>query len=119
MNILQFYPDTYNNRKGSMVSFAFRLLIAKLPSYLGSFKVTLDRLTDMLLVSTEIKEYYGAEGNIEAERFWSKREKIVLYALMNCALAVSIYKMDSINHFVSSNRIFSILFFLLSTDKRF
>lgn len=63
--------------------------MAKLPSYLGSYKVSLDRLTDMLLVTTEIKEYFAAEGNAAAERFWAKREKIVLYALINCALAVS------------------------------
>lgn len=85
---LQFYPDAYNNRKGSMASFAFRLLIAKLPSYLGSHKVALDRLTDMLLVAKEIKESYAAESNEKAETFWSKREQTILHSLINCALAV-------------------------------
>lgn len=33
-----------------MASFAFRLLIAKLPSYFGSHKIALDRLTDCLIV---------------------------------------------------------------------
>lgn len=73
-----------------MASFAFRLLMAKLPSYLGSYKVSLDRLTDMLLVTTEIKEYFSAEKDGPAERFWAKRENIILYALINCALAVCI-----------------------------
>lgn len=73
-----------------MVSFAFRLLMAKLPSYLGSYKVSLDRLTDMLLVTTEIKEYFLAEQDGLAERFWAKREKVILYALINCALTVCI-----------------------------
>lgn len=74
-----------------MASFAFRLLMAKLPSYLGSYKVSLDRLTDMLLVATEIKEYFLAEKDGPAERFWAKREKIILYALINCGLAVCTY----------------------------
>lgn len=71
-----------------MASFAFRLLIAKLPSYLGSHKVTLDRLTDMLLVAKEIREQFTAESNEKAEHFWSKREQIILHALINCALMV-------------------------------
>lgn len=74
-----------------MASFAFRLLMAKLPSYLGSYKVSLDRLTDMLLVATEIKEYFLAEKDGPAERFWAKREKIIFYALINCGLAVCTY----------------------------
>lgn len=71
-----------------MASFAFRLLIAKLPSYLGSHKVALDRLTDMLLICTEIKEYYVAQSNDEAEHFWNKREQTVIHALIDCALSV-------------------------------
>lgn len=86
--ISQFNRDAYNNRQGSMVSFAFRLLIAKLPSYFGSHKVALDRLTDMLFVANEIREEFAAEPNEKAEQFWSKREQTILHALVNCALAV-------------------------------
>lgn len=71
-----------------MASFSFRLLIAKLPLYLGSHKVTLDRLTDMLLVSKEIREHFAAESNEKAEKFWAKREQTILHALINCALTV-------------------------------
>lgn len=71
-----------------MASFAFRMLMAKLPSYLGSYKVALDRLTDMLIVCTEIKEFYSNEKNELAAKFWLKREQIVLYALINCALQI-------------------------------
>lgn len=86
----QFYPDAYNNRKGSMASFAFRLLIAKMPSYFGMHKIALDRLTDMLLVSKEIREYHAAQPDDKAEQFWTKREQMVLHALINCALTVII-----------------------------
>lgn len=72
-----------------MASFSFRLQIAKLPLYLGSPKVSLDRLTDMLLVSQEIKEIFAAESNEKAEKFWSKREQTVLHSLINCALTVA------------------------------
>lgn len=82
----QFYPETYAKRTGSIASFAFRLLIARLPSYFGSYRCALDRLTDMLLICTEIKEHFGDAANKGAEAFWSKREQIVLYALINCAL---------------------------------
>lgn len=71
-----------------MASFSFRLLIAKLPLYLGSYKTALDRLTDMMLVSKEIKEYYAAQSNEEAVKFWTKREQTVLNSLINCALSV-------------------------------
>ncbi|XP_055317272.1 trafficking protein particle complex subunit 12 [Sitodiplosis mosellana] len=83
-----FYPEAYNNRKGSMATFSFRLLIAKLPSYLGLHKVALDRLTDMLLVSKEIREHFAAESNEKAEQFWTKREQTILQALINCALTI-------------------------------
>lgn len=72
-----------------MASFAFRLLIAKLPMYLGSSKVALDRLTDMLLVAKEIREFYVEQPNEKAEKFWTKREQTILHALINCTLAVN------------------------------
>lgn len=71
-----------------MASFSFRLLIAKLPSHLGSHKISLDRLTDMLLVCQEIKDYYNAQSKEKAVKFWAKRERTVLHALIDCALSV-------------------------------
>lgn len=50
--------------------------------------MALDRLTDMLLICTEIKEYYVAQSNGKAEQFWNKREQTVLHALIDCALSV-------------------------------
>lgn len=71
-----------------MASFAFRLLIAKLPLYLGQAKVALDRLTDMLLVVEEIRELYAADPDEKADKFWMKRQQTILHALINCTLAV-------------------------------
>lgn len=75
-----------------MASFAFRLFIAKLPSYFGMHKVALDRLTDMLLISKEIREYYASQNNEKADQFWTKREQMILHALINCALTVIFFK---------------------------
>lgn len=72
-----------------MASFSFRLLIAKMPAYLGSLKTALDRLTEMSITCNEIKEHYANANNKIAEEFWEKREHIVICALINCALAVS------------------------------
>lgn len=86
--LLQFYPEMHSGRKGSMASFSFRLLIAKLPSYLGSHKTALDRLTDMAITCNEIKNYYNDESNDVASRLWENRENLTLISLINCALAV-------------------------------
>lgn len=79
----------HNGRKGSMASFSFRLLMARMPVYLGYFKSALDRLTEMSIACNEIKEHYANAGNKMAEEFWEKREHVVVCSLINCALAVS------------------------------
>lgn len=78
----------HNGRKGSMASFSFRLLMAKMPAYLGSLKTALDRLTEMSITCSEIKDHYANAGNKIANEFWERREHIVLCSLINCALAV-------------------------------
>lgn len=40
----------------------------------------------MLSICTDIKRHFANTPNKAAEIFWSKREQIVLYALINCAL---------------------------------
>lgn len=50
----QFYPEMYPNRRGSMASFSFRLLLAELPSYLGQPKTAMDKLTELSLISSEV-----------------------------------------------------------------
>lgn len=46
----------YPNRKGSMASFSFRLLLAELPSYLGQPKIAMDKLTELSLISSEVNQ---------------------------------------------------------------
>ncbi|KAJ6647701.1 Trafficking protein particle complex subunit 12 [Pseudolycoriella hygida] len=81
----EFYPEMYPNRKGSMASFSFRLLLAELPSHLGQPKLAIDKLTEMSLISSEIKNYYGSE-QANAFEFWQQRECRVNHSLVNCAL---------------------------------
>lgn len=68
----------------------------------------------MMLVSKEIKEYYAAQSNEKAVKFWTKREQTVLNSLINCALAVCQQKIiitiiigvayvSSETHFVRAN----------------
>lgn len=78
----------YGGRKGSMVSFSFRLLLAKLPSYLGLLKSSLDRLTEMSITCYEIREHFSQQQNEAATEFWLRREQVVLCSLINCALSV-------------------------------
>lgn len=89
--MLQFYPELHAGRQGSMVSFAFRLLLARLPSFLGAHKTTLDRLTEMVATCDEIKNYYAQDGAASANAvdFWERRHVTVLNALVNCSLSVS------------------------------
>lgn len=101
----------HSGRKGSMASFSFRLLMAKMPVYLGSLKSALDRLTEMSITCNDIKEHYASAGNKMAEEFWEKREHVVVCSLINCALAVS-----TIASFVLRRNAYR---FVCTTDERF
>lgn len=81
----------YNNRKGSMACFSFRLLLAELPICLGSPKMAMDRLCDLETTCTAIKNYYAgdaAKKHPNAEQFWARRETRILHSLVNCSLLV-------------------------------
>lgn len=84
-----FYPEMYSGRKGSMACFSFRLLLAEFPSHLGNVKAAMDRLTDLMAVCIEIKEYFEEfeeKYGKPAVQFWQRRENRVLHSLANCAL---------------------------------
>uniref|UniRef100_A0A182IW73 Uncharacterized protein n=1 Tax=Anopheles atroparvus TaxID=41427 RepID=A0A182IW73_ANOAO len=86
-----YHPDMHSDRKGSMAPFSFRLLLAELPIYLGTPRLALDRLTELLAIVNQIRSYFSRatvpQAN-EASEFWSVRETRVLHSIVNCALAV-------------------------------
>ncbi|XP_022243568.1 trafficking protein particle complex subunit 12-like isoform X2 [Limulus polyphemus] len=102
----QFYPDTYRGRKGSMVPFAFRVLLAELPQYQGNHQVALDKLYKILgtvqKILNNLKEGKAEDGSMleltDAQRkvsleVWQQRECRMLYSIWNCVLAQRDYTM--------------------------
>lgn len=87
-----YHPDMHGDKKGSMASFSFRLLLAELPIYLGAPRVALDRLTEMLAITNQIKSYFerlpASGATKEAIQFWHLREKRILHSIVNCSLLV-------------------------------
>ncbi|XP_055631276.1 trafficking protein particle complex subunit 12 [Toxorhynchites rutilus septentrionalis] len=87
-----YHPDMHSDRKGSMAPFSFRLLLAELPIYLGTPRTSLDRLTELLAVACQIKNYFArlpdSTASNDARKFWSSREKRILHSIVNCSLLV-------------------------------
>ena len=79
----------YEGKKGSIACFSFRLLLAELPIYLGNPQVALDRLSELFVVTNEIRKYFDLKGDKVAEPFWRKRETRILHSLVNCSIIVS------------------------------
>ena len=50
----QYYPTTYPGRQGAMPSFAFRILLAELPQYVGKPFEALDRLYALLSIVKKV-----------------------------------------------------------------
>ncbi|XP_035785477.1 trafficking protein particle complex subunit 12-like [Anopheles albimanus] len=89
-----YHPDMHADRKGSMAPFAFRLLLADLPIYLGAPRVALDRLTELLAIVSQIKAYFDRAAVPHAKdagELWTARENRVLHSIVNCALVVKDY----------------------------
>ncbi|KAL9702344.1 hypothetical protein quinque_005862 [Culex quinquefasciatus] len=87
-----YHPDMHSDKKGSMASFSFRLLLAELPIYLGTPRIALDRLTELLAVTSQIRSYFeklpDSDHNKQAASFWLTREKRILHSIVNCSLLV-------------------------------
>nr|CAD7572578.1 unnamed protein product [Timema californicum] len=95
----QFYPELYGGRLGSMVPFAFRLLIAELPQYTGKYKDALNKLHILLATVRKVLNNLTAglceDGSpaelstadrSESRKIWKSREARVLHSIINCAL---------------------------------
>lgn len=94
-----FYPELYGTRPGSMASYAFRLLLAEIPSYYGKPKRALDNLYRLLATVNQIVANFHAglsgEGmhtkisesdQRDAVRLWTARRSRVLISIVNCAV---------------------------------
>ncbi len=57
----QFYPEMHPNRRGSMVPFAFRIVVAELPQYLGKMHESLDRLYALLKTTRKVRAFAANE----------------------------------------------------------
>ncbi|TRY61260.1 hypothetical protein TCAL_04212 [Tigriopus californicus] len=95
----QFYSGMYPNRRGSMVPFAFRILIAEIPQYLGKYHETLDRLYALLATVKKIQDnllkgkaedgskcQFSESDRLASQALWRKREIRVLYSLANSSI---------------------------------
>ncbi|XP_068624939.1 trafficking protein particle complex subunit 12 [Battus philenor] len=104
----QFYPDTYENRTGSLVPFSLRLLVAELPGHVGKPEEATDRLYAMLdiirkmlsnLRQGKTEDGTGSlssdQDKTESIRLWSGRKTRVLHSIVNCAIALKDYRLAS------------------------
>ncbi|XP_047539986.1 trafficking protein particle complex subunit 12 [Vanessa atalanta] len=101
----QFYPDSYENRTGSLVPFSLRLLIAELPMHANKPEEAMDRLYAMLDVIEQMianlnegKTEDGTgtisiEDQNESLRLWTARQTRVLHSIVNCAIALKDYRL--------------------------
>lgn len=94
----EYYPEMYLGRKGSMASFSFRLLLAELPLFTNSHKKAMDRLSDLLEVCQQIKQFLAAGINLnqDAIDLWQKRENRVQQSLINCAISMKDFNLVEI-----------------------
>ncbi|XP_037786827.1 trafficking protein particle complex subunit 12-like isoform X2 [Penaeus monodon] len=102
----EFYPELYGGRRGSMVPFGFRLLVAELPQYLGKHTQALDRLNALLRNCNRIIENLSSglseDGSTlemtsnmrdDSLKLWRTRRLKVLYSITNCAVSLKDFRL--------------------------
>ncbi|KAH7976345.1 hypothetical protein HPB52_012335 [Rhipicephalus sanguineus] len=95
----EFYPDTYPDKRGSMVPFAMRLLLAELPQFQGNHCTALNSLYKLLNVVHRIlgnlTNGISEDGSLldmseqlrqASMKLWEDRECRVYFAILNCVL---------------------------------
>ncbi|XP_043244375.1 trafficking protein particle complex subunit 12-like isoform X1 [Amphibalanus amphitrite] len=100
----QYYPDLYGGRRGSMVPFSFRVLLAELPRYMAHYQTSLDRLYQIHSVCQQItsnlvagRSEDGSPSDLsEAARqqsltLWNSRRLKVLFSVVNCCVGMKDY----------------------------
>jgi len=95
----QYYPELYPGKKGSLVPWSFRLLLAELPHYNGHQVTAMNKLFSLLKsvnkILGNIKNGLLPDGEPDlnsslkvdqALACWKERERQVLYSLINCCI---------------------------------
>uniref|UniRef100_A0A6A7G391 Trafficking protein particle complex subunit 12-like n=1 Tax=Hirondellea gigas TaxID=1518452 RepID=A0A6A7G391_9CRUS len=103
----EFYPELYGGRRGSMVPFSFRLLVAELPHYLGKHSTSLDRLNSLLHTCHKIvgnlraglsecgepADQLNAPMKDDSVKLWRNRTVRVMYSLTAVAASLKDYRL--------------------------
>ncbi|KAM3871473.1 trafficking protein particle complex subunit 12 [Diretmus argenteus] len=100
----EYYPTVYPGRRGSMVPFSMRLLLAELPQYLTKPQEALDRLHNLKTVCHTILDNLeqglaedGSMVTVTQENrqasleLWRSRLSRVMYSMANCLLLMKDY----------------------------
>jgi len=95
-----YYPELYPDRKGSLVPWSLRLLIAELPMYNGKQLAAMNKLFSLLRTVRKMIENLEkglqADGDVDLHSdesegscgivLWKSRERQILYSLVNCCI---------------------------------
>lgn len=101
----QYYPDLYPNRRGSLVPWSLRLLLAELPQYNGQQVPAMNKLFQLQRTIGKIignlekgllpdgePDLDGKTSSECSATCWRNRERQVLYSLVNCCIVHQDYE---------------------------
>jgi len=102
----QYYPEIHGARRGSMVPWSMRLLLAELPQHQGKHMVATNNLFKLLAsvrkIVANIDAGLAPDGGVwleakpeereGARRRWRGRERQILSSLVNCSMSVGDYE---------------------------
>lgn len=99
----QYYPELYPNRRGSLVPWSLRLLLAELPMYNNKQVPAMNKLFHLLRTVRKmidnLEKGLQPDGDVDLESTdgsksdkssaiscWKARERQILYSLINCSI---------------------------------